>query len=526
MTQRQEERLESNRQRRTREARYDFKYFCLTYFSDNFYTKACPMHDDLFALMQEAILNGKADDIADAAPRGSAKSTIISFALPIWCAVYKKKNFIIITSDTADQADDFLTNIRLELEDNELLIDDFGELVGVTWSSSKLVLKNGVRLQAFGAGKKIRGRRYRQYRPDLIICDDLENDENIASVDQRKKMFDWYMKALSKAGDERTDKIVIGTLMHYDSLLSKLLNNPIYKTKKYQSVINWSTSPKWDDWELIITDLENKNRVKDARGFFNTNKEEMLRGTKVLWPEREDYYNLMVQRVADGPAAFSSEKQNEPLSDDERRFNPEWIRYYDDDELTGKNLFVVGACDPSMGKKGGDYSAIVSLGVDPNQIIYVLGANIERRHPDIIIEDVIEEYRKYHHRTFGVEDNAFQEYFKDTMQHRLQQSDVKGLGINIKGIKSHSDKILRIQSLQPAIKNGRIRFRRDQQRLVEQLINFPMADHDDGPDALELATSLLRAGSGFLEYYRDKADESKKKTAISFLQNPNLQRIG
>jgi len=112
------------------------------------------------------------------------------------------------------------------------------------------------------------------------------------------------------------------------------------------------------------------------------------------------------------------------------------------------------------------------------------------------------------------------------MQHRLQQSDVKGLGINIKGIKSHSDKILRIQSLQPAIKNGRIRFRRDQQRLVEQLINFPMADHDDGPDALELATSLLRAGSGFLEYYRDKADESKKKTAISFLQNPNLQRIG
>lgn len=481
------------------------------------------MHEDLFRDIQEFILNGIPDKLADAAPRGNAKSTIVSLALPIWAGLFAHKKYILLISDTASQANDFLQNIRSEFEDNYLLQEDFGGVEGVVWTNSNIILTNGVRIQALGTGKRVRGRKHKEHRPDLIICDDLENDENVMSPDQRKKNEGWYFRALSKAGDEHTDIFYVGTILHYDSLLSKLLKNPIYKTKKYQAVISWSTSPLWDEWEKIIVDLENPNRMVDAKTFFELHNEEMLAGTEVLWPEKENYYDLMIQRIADGPAAFSSEKQNEPLSDDDRRFHPDWIRYYEDSEVEGKNLFVVGACDPSMGKTGGDYSAILTIGSDSNGIIYVLDADIAKRHPDIITKDILYKHTDYSYKIFGVEENQFQEYFKDTL---IKESAVIHKSpMPIRGIKSHSDKILRIQSLQPDIKGGRVRFRRDQQKLIEQLVNFPSADHDDGPDALELAISLLGRKSAFADWFKEKANENTEKSTISFLQNKNLQRI-
>ena len=504
--------------------RNNFREFCFNYLPLNFYAQPSLLHEDLFEELNTAILDSKPHSFAKAAPRGNAKSTIISFALPIWSALYKHKRYVVVASDTADQANDFLTNIKNELEDNDLLIDDFGDQVGAVWTNSNIILKNGVRIQAFGAGKKIRGRRYRQYRPDLIIGDDLENDENVASADQRKKNETWYFKALSKAGDEHTDKIVVGTIMHYDSLLSKLLKNPAYHGKKYQSVIQWSKSGKWTEWETIITNLENPNRLEDAEKFFETNREEMLEGTKVLWPGKEDYYNLMVQRVADGPSSFSSEKQNEPLSDDERRFLPEWIQYYEDSDLIGKELYIAGACDPSMGKKGGDYSAIITGGMDSNRYIYVLDADLQKRHPDVIISDTLSLHEQYQYKLFGVEDNQFQEYFKDALQKKIDE-EKRGKGLIVKGIHSHSDKVLRIQSLQPDIRNGRIKFKRDQQKLIEQILNFPSADHDDGPDALEILVSIFGKRSGFADYIKAKANETTN-TTLSFIQNQTLQRLG
>ena len=487
------------------------------------------MHDELFVTVENAIRSKGSHRIIRAAPRGNAKSTIISMALVIYCAVHEFKRYILLVSDTASQANDFLFAIKVEFEDNILLINDFGDLKGIIWTNSDIILSSGVRIQALGAGKKVRGRRYKQYRPDLIVCDDLENDENVVSPDQRKKTKSWYTRALSKAGDERTDIIFLGTIIHYDSLLANVLKNPIYDSRIYRSIIEWSASPLWDQWEVLISNLMDRDRLKTAREFFEANEEEMTRGTKVLWEQKEDYYELMIQRIADGPAAFSAEKQNEPLSDDDRYFLQEWIQYYEDKDLLGLDLFNIGFVDPSMGKVGGDFSAIISLGADPNGYIYVLDADIKRRHPDLIINDVILKNSIYHYKFFGVETNQFQEFFKDTMQKKikeLRELDKKHMSLKLKEVRQHSDKMLRIQSLQPDIKSGRIKFKRDQLKLIEQIVNFPSAAHDDGPDALELATSLLRAGSGFLEYYRDKADESKKKTAISFLQNPNLQRIG
>lgn len=520
--------IKAQKWNRIKSCENSLREFAFTYFRHYFYVEPSIMHDELFDTIQGAVDSGKSHKIARAAPRGNAKSTLVSFVTVMWCALYGKKHYILLISDTSSQADAFLMSIKTELEENTLINHDFGNFYGEVWNTSDIVLSNDVRIQALGTGKRVRGRRYKQYRPDLIICDDIENDENLASPDQRKKNSDWYFKALSKAGDERTDIIVIGTIIHYDSLLANVLKNPIYDSKIYRAVIRFSTSDKWEAWEHIITELSNPNRLTDARNFFELNKEEMLRDTQVLWEAKEDYYDLMVQRVADGPAAFSSEKQNEPLADDDRYFLPQWIHYYEDKDLLGVDLYVVGFVDPSMGKQGGDFSAIITIGEDSNGYIYVLKADLKRRHPDIIINDALLTHDFFHYRVLGVETNQFQEYFKDSMEKKireLQELDKKFVNLKIKEVRQNSDKVLRIQSLQPDIKSGRIKFKRDQQMLIEQLVNFPSASHDDGPDALEGAIQLLGKRSAFADYLKERAHELKKPNIESYLQNPNLQRI-
>ena len=73
----------------------------------------------------------------------------------------------------------------MEFEENPAIIEDFGFLPGKVWRGNVLVTKSNIKLEAIGSGKKIRGRKHRNWRPDLIILDDVENDENVRTPDQR-----------------------------------------------------------------------------------------------------------------------------------------------------------------------------------------------------------------------------------------------------------------------------------------------------------------------------------------------------
>lgn len=413
---------------------------------------------------------------------------------PIWCTVFRKKEFVILISDTASQAEEFLSHIRTEFESNTRLREDFGDLKGDIWKSDDIVTRNDVRLLALGARKKIRGRRFRNKRPDLIICDDLENDENTANPEQRKKNENWFFKAVSKAGSTETDIVVIGTIIHYDSLLAKLLKNPIYQAKVYKAVIEFSQSPLWQQWEDIYLKMTEADKAKDtnpARQFFEDNKGEMLAGTKVLWHEGQPYYHLMELRLTEGPASFDSEYQNSPINPDDCLFNDEWFKFFE--PVWSEYTEIVGSCDPSMGKNvKSDYSSITFIGKHKDGFLDVFVADIARRHPDKIIEDLfitaahlVKVCPSAPITAIGVESVQFQEYFKDNMD---KESRKAGLYLPITDTENQTTKKdVRIQALQPLIKNGVIRFQRSQRVLLEQLKFYPMADHDDGPDGLAMA---------------------------------------
>ena len=493
----------------------DMEFFGRAYFPHYFSKPSPEFHRELDAIWQQGVLKGRypltAEDTkmisrlpgtrrAVAAPRGHAKSTNLTFKGTMHSTLYGYKHYPIIISDSSEQAEGFLDNIRVEFEENTAILEDFGSLAGSVWRSNVLVTKTNIKIEAIGSGKKIRGRKHRNWRPDLIILDDVENDENVRTPEQRKKLKDWFDKAVSKSGDDYTDIVYIGTLLHYDSLLAKTLTNPAYRSIKYKAVIQFSQADDlWQQWETIFTDLSNDDRESEALAFFQAHKEAMLEGTQVLWEEKLSYYDLMVMRVSEGEASFNSEEQNEPINPDDCLFMEEWFDYYNEAEVNfGDPAFdFFGFIDPSLGKtKRSDFSAIVTLAKHKGSgYMYVVDADIERRHPDRIIADVLAKERwlrasfGHGYRKLGAETNQFQWFLKEEL---AKASAKAGLYLPIEEVQQTSDKVMRIQTLQPDVKNKYIKFNRRHKRLLEQLTQFPMGAHDDGPDALEGARSIAK----------------------------------
>lgn len=498
----------------------DMEFFGRAYFPHYFSRPSPEFHKELDAIWQQGVLKGqfpitpvKIKEISRmngtkrvaAAPRGHAKSTTLTFKGTMHAIVYGYKHYPIIISDSSEQAEGFLDNIRVEFEENEFLKEDFGDLTGKVWRSNVLITSTNIKVEAIGSGKKIRGRKHRNWRPDLIVLDDIENDENVRTPEQRSKLENWFLKAVSKAGDDYTDIVYIGTLLHYDSLLAKTLKNPGYKAIKYKAVISFSKADDlWEKWEDIYTDLSNDNHEEDAKAYFKANREEMLAGTQVLWEEKLSYYDLMVMRVTEGEASFNSEEQNEPINPEDCIFNKEWFEFYNEAEVdfNSRDFQFFGFVDPSLGKtKHSDFSAIITMAKHKvSGYMYVMDADIERRHPDKIIEDVLEKERWLRrdfgrgYKKFGAETVQFQWFLKEEL---AKASAKAGLYLPIEEVPQVSDKTMRVQTLQPDVKNHYIKFNKRHKLLLEQMEHFPMGAHDDGPDALEGCRTIAKKSKKF-----------------------------
>lgn len=293
--------------------------------------------------------------------------------------------------------------------------------------------------------------------------------------------------------------MAIGTILHYDSLLSNLLDNPGFSSQVFRAVLTESASPLWEEWKRQYTDLSDPKREEHALKFYTSHKKEMLQGAKVLWPEKFSYYDLCIMRLTEGDASFQSEMQNEPINPEDCLFSPAWFHYYDPTAMDFQSNTVrfYGYCDPSLGQSArSDYSAIITLAVESDSgLSYVLLSDIARRHPDQIIADILSTERRLRqsygrgYTLFGAETNQFQWFLKEQL---AKESARQGLYLPIQGVRSTEDKTIRISSLQPDVKNGYLRFAPDQTLLLQQLAQFPLGAHDDGPDALAGAVSLAR----------------------------------
>ena len=479
------------------ECRYDFEKFCRTFLGEQFSSTWSTFHYDLVKALEDIIFNHKDEETKNvrAAPRGHAKSTFVSFAFPLWCICYGYKQTIIVISCSADMARLFLTRIREELEFNELIIKVFGKLQGSSkWNNSEILTSTGVYCVGKGAGQQMRGLNFKS-RPDLVIIDDLESEESVATETQRATLDKWFSSAVMKMGSPNCDFFFIGTVLSYDSLLYKLLTLPTYsmwQRKIYRAVIKFSESTLWLKCEEKMTNLSDPDPYNTAKKFYLKHKKEMLKGTKVLWESQREnmYLHLMETRLQD-EEAFNSEFQNDPQTEKSRIFKEEWLEE-NTYEYPPNIKRVYGAVDPSCGKnRKADTSAIVILGEGEDNYIYVLEASIKVRRVEDIILDMEKIIGKYYNllEGFVVETNQFQALFSTTVQQHFID-----LGMYVNWIEifhgANDKKERRINSMIPKIKNGYLKFNKSHVMLWRQMKNYPK-DRDDGVDCLEMALRPL-----------------------------------
>ena len=486
----------AERRRRVCDPLRGFAFWDQHYFPH--YGKAAPsaLHEYLYERLPVIVNTPAGQRDAIAAPRGEAKSTKVSMSFVLWCVVTGAKHYAVIVMDAFEQAAEMLEAIKAELEANPRIASDFPEACGQgkVWRAGVIVTANGRKVEAFGSAKKIRGRRHGAHRPDLAIMDDIENDENVTTPAQRDKLQRFVTASVLNLGppDDSMDAILIGTVLHYDSVLSRFLKNPLWHRKVFKAMIHWPE--RMDLWErfehLLITGETPAKGEAEALALYEANRAEMDKGAQVSWPALRPLVKLMIKRAREGHAAFDSEQQNDPIAGDDAPFAhsirfwvnrlPDWVFY--------------GACDPSLGKSGSgrDPSAIVVGGWQREQgILSVVEAQIKKRVPDRIISDVIEMQREYGCIVWGFESVQFQEFLRTELVKRSAQA---GVPVPARALIPIADKLLRIESLQPHMHNGLLLLHSSQTTLIDQFRHFPKADHDDGPDAVHMLWMLAVTG--------------------------------
>lgn len=453
------------------------------------------MHEWLAAQL-DAFRIRRGDKVNLIGPRGSAKSTIATLAYVLRVAVEAWEPYIWIVSDTIPQAVLHLDNVKTELIDNEFVARDYPHAVGrgPIWRTSNIELSNGVVIDAIGTGQRSRGRRRREFRPTLIVCDDLQNDGHISSATQREATRQWFHGTLLKAGSTTTNVVNLATALHREALALELHAAAGWTSARFPSICHWPINTAlWDRWEAIYCDTDQDNAVRQAREFYRRHRAEMDAGALVLWPEVEDLYTLMRMRFESGRAAFGREKQGSPVDPE----LCEWPETYFGDHIWfdgwPRGLVTRAiALDPSKGTdaRRGDYSAYVLIGVDRTGVVYV-EADLARRPTPQMVADGVALCERFRPEAFGVEANQFQEILCQEFARELVRNGIAH--IVPAAIHNHVSKIVRIRRLGPYLSQRRLRFlsgSNSTRLLVDQLRDFPAGAHDDGPDALEMAVRL------------------------------------
>ncbi|MCH2165922.1 MAG: hypothetical protein MK098_14945, partial [Marinovum sp.] len=421
-----------------------FRFFVETYLPHYVKGDASLFHEAAFKSFPQIVYGMEGNRKKGAnecfvAPRGSSKSTHLSLGGALYAIVLGLEHYILEICDVYSQAALLIEAIKSELTSNPRLAHDFPHACGAgrVWREGEIVTRNDVRVEGVGALQKIRGRRHGPFRPGLVFLDDLENDENVRSPEQRKKLEAWIDKAVSEVGppDGSLRIIYVGTILHFDAVLARKSKAPAWHTTQYQAIMSWPD--RMDLWERFEEIYHNEG-VDKAKAFYADHKEAMDAGAVLNWPSMQSLVFLMVKRAA-SHAAFATEYQNKPISEN----NPfgsltYWV-------FKRRALIHFGAIDPSLGgpAKRRDPSAILVGGIDPQTgVMDLLEASIRKRLPDVIISDSIALQRDYRCHLWFVEAVQFQEFLRTTLMKEAAKAHVP---LAAHPVTPHSDKDLRIE---------------------------------------------------------------------------------
>ena len=401
--------------------------------------------------------------VAVAAPRGHAKTTGVSLTYSLALLMFKIRDFMLLVSDTEGQAIKFLAELKVELQENEELIRDF-RIKGFnkdTENEIEVEFADGHKffIIAKGSEQKVRGLKWRGKRPNVIIGDDLENDEIVLNKDRRDKFKNWIFNALLPCGSKNCITRIVGTVLHFDSFLENVLNDPLWTTRRY------AAHASFDDF------------------------------SKILWPERYDeqhFRELRQQAINQGREdGYSQEQLNAPLSSLRNFFKREWFKDYEPSDYDARKTYYAAVDFAISTKQRADRTVIAVVGVNTHGIATVEHISKGRWDSKEITDAIFDMADTYEIEQFIVESGAIYHsitpFINDEMLKRNKY-------LNLVPIVPAKDKETRAKAIQYRIKAGTVKFDKSADwwpDLEQEMLRFPKGAHDDQVDALAYIGLML-----------------------------------
>ncbi len=416
--------------------------------------------------------------VAIAAPRGFAKSTAITHAYTLANVLLRERRFVLIVADTETQAGFFLDDIKKELQSNEQLIKVFGIKGFIKDSVTDIIVEftDGAlfRIMAKGSGQSLRGVKWDNMRPDLIVCDDLENDELVLNKERRDTFRRWFLGTLIPSRSKTGIIRVVGTILHMDSQLNRLMprlgrKDRLCVVTPFKEVAN----PK-DIWHSA------RYRAHDVKIEHS------------LWPEHRSIEWLKAERevyLKDGHGdLWAQEMLNVPYDEENAPFKRRMFREMtpEDHQLT-MNYYI--SCDfATTEKQKADYTVFMVSGVDPDGIVYILDVVRERMESIEIGEMFMLLCNKWDPHLVFVEKGSIWNMLKPLIVREMMTRDEFYL---IEELASSTDKRSRSAVIRARMAAGRVFFDKGRDWWLdfeEECLRFTGKGnvHDDQVDALSL----------------------------------------
>lgn len=425
--------------------------------------------------------------VAIAAPRNHAKSTAITFAYTLAATLFRERKFVLIVSDTESQAVNFLGLIKQELGENQDLIklfglkkDEKGLVVFNKDSESDLIVEfadgEKFRIVAKGSEQKLRGMLWNGLRPDLIVCDDMENDEIVMNQDRRKKFQRWFYGALLPCRAQNGIVRYVGTILHMDSMLENLM-------------------PSSSDKQTIHEDLK---MYTTRRTLWKSVKYRAHTDTfdKMLWEERWPPEKLRAERaeyIRQGLGdVYSQEYLNIPIDESMSYFRKaDFLPISEEDRLKNLNYYIT--VDLAIGEKQrSDYSVFFIAGVDEDRRLQVRNVIRERLDGKEIVDTLMALSDLYKPLAVGIEEGQISKAIGPFMYEAMIAS---GQFMTIVPLKHMGqDKLSRSRSIQARMRAKSIKFDKSQdwyQIFEDECMRFPRDKHDDQVDAFAYLGIML-----------------------------------
>jgi predicted phage terminase large subunit-like protein len=453
--------------------------------------------------------------IAIAAPRRHAKTTAVTQTCTLAAVLFREREYVLVVSDTISQAIQFLGDIKKELLENDQLraLFKIKGFVKETEDDFICMCEDGhtFRVSAKGAEQKIRGLKWNNKRPDLIICDDLENDEIVMNKERRAKFKRWFYAALVPCLSYKGKIMYVGTILHNDSLLESLMPKRYEKYTVIEALKTYSTRPK-PGWKAV------KYRAHTTD--FND----------ILWNEqydREWFIQKRQEYVDQGlPDVYSQEFLNIPLDETLAYFRRADFRdITEEDRLVfakndwKKHFNFYVATDLAVSEKEvADWSVFVTVGADENGIIYVLDVIRDRMDSKTIVDTLFSIQNTYDPVCISMEKGQIEKAIGPFLRQRMLET---GTFPTILPIAPSMDKLTRARSIQARMRAGFVKFDKQADwylELEEEAALFPRGKHDDQVDALAYIGLILDRvlhGRSEREIEEDEYDEDYEQSGLA-----------